>query len=49
MRLALTARGTPGHNQGVHVFTSRESQMPKDLTNVPTANLAAHFDGLIAV
>jgi protein required for attachment to host cells len=25
------------------------AEMPKDLTNVPTANLAAHFDGLIAV
>ena len=25
------------------------AEMPKDLTNVPIANLAAHFDGLIAV
>jgi protein required for attachment to host cells len=25
------------------------AEMPKDLTNVPTLKLAAHFDGLIAV
>ncbi|MEO7224289.1 MAG: host attachment protein [Devosia sp.] len=25
------------------------AEMPKDLTNVPTPKLAAHFDGLIAV
>ena len=25
------------------------AEMPKDLTNVPTAKLAEHFDGLIAV
>jgi protein required for attachment to host cells len=25
------------------------AEMPKDLTNVPTAKLAQHFDGLIAV
>ena len=25
------------------------AEMPKDLTNVPTAKLAAHFDGLIAI
>ena len=25
------------------------AELPKDLTNVPTAKLAAHFDGLIAI
>jgi protein required for attachment to host cells len=25
------------------------AEMPKDLTNVPTVKLAAHFDGLIAI
>ena len=25
------------------------AELPKDLTNIPTAQLAAHFDGLIAV
>jgi len=25
------------------------AELPKDLTNIPTANLAEHFDGLVAV
>ena len=25
------------------------AELPKDLTNIPTAKLAEHFDGLIAV